>query len=265
LLAEVARLRDHHDGWENHLAPELCRLFGGRECSIVRFADWGPVGEPRLLTASGGGWPDPKIAPLLLEFNKNHPPRTDPVLDEFSKITGDVQVVRISEFLGMERMFRSLVYEHVGRPAQVGDGLIGRFSMRNVGHDIGFLVHRASSDPLFCERQRALYQFLIEELHHLYTHGLLERIGSVPSIPPMPPREREIIELLLRGEGWKQIAYQLGLSRHTVSGYGKTLFKRLGVHSRAELAAMFSPPRSGNEGRNRGEAKKGRRKRDRHL
>jgi DNA-binding CsgD family transcriptional regulator len=55
----------------------------------------------------------------------------------------------------------------------------------------------------------------------------------------LTPRERDVLRLLLAGEGAKQIAWMLGLSTHTVAGYVKTLHRRLGVRSRGELLSRF--------------------------
>ena len=50
---------------------------------------------------------------------------------------------------------------------------------------------------------------------------------------------RQTLERLLAGDGEKQIAYQLGLSRHTVHVYIKALYRGFEVSSRGELLAKF--------------------------
>lgn len=52
-------------------------------------------------------------------------------------------------------------------------------------------------------------------------------------------RERQVAELVLRGLATKQVALTLELSVHTVTGYLKSLFAKVGVQSRRELAARF--------------------------
>lgn len=53
----------------------------------------------------------------------------------------------------------------------------------------------------------------------------------------LSPRMRQTLELLLAGDGEKQVAYKLKLSQHTVHVYAKSLYKHFGVSSRGELLA----------------------------
>lgn len=52
-------------------------------------------------------------------------------------------------------------------------------------------------------------------------------------------RERQVAELVLRGLPTKQVARALELSPHTVTDYLRTLFDKVGVRSRRELAARL--------------------------
>jgi DNA-binding CsgD family transcriptional regulator len=50
---------------------------------------------------------------------------------------------------------------------------------------------------------------------------------------------RQVLRALLEGDGDKQIARRLGLTRYTVNQYVKSLFRHFGVQSRAELLARW--------------------------
>ena len=52
-------------------------------------------------------------------------------------------------------------------------------------------------------------------------------------------REREIVQLLLRGHSNKEIARDLHLSENTVKGYMKLLMGKLGVNNRAGIIATL--------------------------
>jgi DNA-binding CsgD family transcriptional regulator len=58
----------------------------------------------------------------------------------------------------------------------------------------------------------------------------------------LTPRERDVLRHLAIGEGAKEIAWNLGLSTHTVAGYVKALHRRLGARSRGELLSRFICP-----------------------
>lgn len=64
--------------------------------------------------------------------------------------------------------------------------------------------------------------------------------GDTPApAVPLSPRTRQTLDCLLAGDSEKQVAARLGLSRHTVHVYVKTLYRRFGVSSRGELFARF--------------------------
>lgn len=55
----------------------------------------------------------------------------------------------------------------------------------------------------------------------------------------LSPRQEQVLEQLLAGRSEKEAAAGLGISRHTVHVYVKSLYARFGVHSRAELMSRF--------------------------
>ena len=58
-------------------------------------------------------------------------------------------------------------------------------------------------------------------------------------VATLSPRLRDVLERLLAGDGEKQIAAALGLSRHTVHDYVRQIYVAFGVGSRGELLARF--------------------------
>jgi len=57
-------------------------------------------------------------------------------------------------------------------------------------------------------------------------------------------REREVVRLAADGVKNRQIAQRLGISQHTVKNYLFSIFKKLGISSRVELALAFKQSRS---------------------
>jgi DNA-binding NarL/FixJ family response regulator len=52
-------------------------------------------------------------------------------------------------------------------------------------------------------------------------------------------REHEILELLMQGLSYKEIADQCNISIQTLNSHVKNIYNKLGVHSRAEASAKF--------------------------
>lgn len=97
------------------------------------------------------------------------------------------------------------------------------------------VLHRPLGAPRFTPRER--------RLAHLFHHELARLMGPVLLREPdrivsgLPPRLRQVLDLLLEGEGEKQVATRLGISRSTVHEYVVNLYRRFDVSSRAELLA----------------------------
>jgi len=60
-------------------------------------------------------------------------------------------------------------------------------------------------------------------------------------------REREVLELVVRGKMNKQIAATLGIHERTVKLHRTAITSKLGVHSVAQLAVLANEARLGNE------------------
>jgi DNA-binding CsgD family transcriptional regulator len=96
---------------------------------------------------------------------------------------------------------------------------------------------RAAGERDFTPRERVL----LREVHAAIVPlvgGPLARPGQ-PSPTSLAPRVRQVLRGLLAGDGDKQIAARMGLTRHTVNQYAKALFRHFGVQSRAELLALW--------------------------
>lgn len=59
--------------------------------------------------------------------------------------------------------------------------------------------------------------------------------GAPEDAPALTARERQVLELMVRGKSVPDVANLLGLSVYTVQGYSKAIYKKLQVHNRAEL------------------------------
>jgi DNA-binding CsgD family transcriptional regulator len=58
---------------------------------------------------------------------------------------------------------------------------------------------------------------------------------SVSKASALSPREAQVVLLILDARPIKEIALEMGISRHTVTHYLRDLYAKLGIHTRAEL------------------------------
>jgi DNA-binding CsgD family transcriptional regulator len=101
----------------------------------------------------------------------------------------------------------------------------------------GVILNRAKGRRNFSARDRALVREAHDRLAAM-VGGPLARFAD-PSPRELTPRVRETLACLLEGDGDKQIAARLNLSRHTVNQYIKTIFAHFGVNGRSELMARW--------------------------
>jgi two-component system response regulator NreC len=58
---------------------------------------------------------------------------------------------------------------------------------------------------------------------------------AAAATPPLSPRERQVLELLVHGHTNREVAHRLSLSVKTVETHRARLSEKLGLHSRADL------------------------------
>jgi DNA-binding CsgD family transcriptional regulator len=102
-------------------------------------------------------------------------------------------------------------------------------------------VGRRVGRPALARRQARLAGLLRTELSRLLGAGLAT--GHPDPAGHLPPRLRQVLACLHDGDGEKQVAARLSLSRHTVHDYVKELHRRFGAASRGELLARTRPGR----------------------
>lgn len=55
-------------------------------------------------------------------------------------------------------------------------------------------------------------------------------------MPPLTPRQQQIVDRILAGKANKEIAWELGLQENTIKIYITQIYRAVGVRSRMELA-----------------------------
>ncbi len=68
-----------------------------------------------------------------------------------------------------------------------------------------------------------------------------DRPLATPHDEDLAPRERQVLELLVQGLSYKEIAGELGISSSTVGTYVQRIYEKLHVSSRREIMALHRP------------------------
>lgn len=102
---------------------------------------------------------------------------------------------------------------------------------------LGLLAFRVIDRRDFAPRDRAVVRLIMQMLAPL-ADGPLARFAE-PSPADLTPQVRRVLRCLLEGEGDKQIALRLGLSRHTINFHTKAIYRHFRVRGRHELMARW--------------------------
>src|SRR5215208_3644187 len=95
-----------------------------------------------------------------------------------------------------------------------------------------FLTKAVTSDDLFRAIEKAF-------ANHRTLHDLKDKLDSLRArVGRLTPREREVFELVIRGDPNKQIARALGCTTRTVKAHRHRVMEKMQVKSLAELVSI---------------------------
>ena len=107
----------------------------------------------------------------------------------------------------------------------------------------GYLLKKDSPDVIL----DAIFRLLNGEsiMNGIIAAKVMEYFKQLADAEPrleeynLTEREKEILKKLMQGWGYKQIASDCGIARETINTHMKSIYRKLNVHSRAEVAARF--------------------------
>jgi DNA-binding CsgD family transcriptional regulator len=242
LVGECRELGDDRDAWRHHFVEQLAGLVD---------ADMGDCGESGGQGATGQRslgvthWGSGNCGDLAAFGELNAMIARDPALYEllfryFERLAGDDGVCHSRREIILDReWYPSASYQVVHRTLgvdhvlwcfrSIGRGAVDEFS--------GAMLYRAIGRRDFSGRDR----LVVREAHAAVAPligGALARFNE-PSPSDLARRARQVLGCLLEGDGDKQIASRLRLSRFTVNQYTKLIFRHFGVNTRPELLARW--------------------------
>jgi DNA-binding CsgD family transcriptional regulator len=130
--------------------------------------------------------------------------------------------------------YGSVAYNEYHRVVRIDHCLVSVLELSADGRFSSIVLNRATGEPDFAPRQRRLLGLFHEEVGRLIGPVLVS--SDDPYSPTrLPPRVQETLRCLLDGDGEKQAAARMGLSRETVHQYVKALYRHYRVSTRPEL------------------------------
>ncbi len=122
------------------------------------------------------------------------------------------------------------------KSAGFGEGLYSALPTNGGAIHVISLHQRSSADHRWGSRETMLIDMLHPEL--LWLDSSIARKNE-PSEAALPPRQKQTLQLLLKGMSEKQISASLQLSVHTVHVYVKSIYRTFRVSTRSELLAKW--------------------------
>jgi DNA-binding CsgD family transcriptional regulator len=237
MIAECRELGADARGWRSHLLAGLCRLAGSRVAiSSEAVRENGRLVRPVL--SVDFGWASPEEARVWPEFMQQHLDQ-DIVYQRFflTLFRGGQLTLDRCQFVSDREWYGSPTFNEFFRRARVDVGVLSAFDSAEGRYgDCIVLLPDAGDEPI-SDRSRRLVRLLHQELGPMIGRTLAS-VGD-PSPGDLSPRLREVLACLLEGDGEKQLAARLGLSRETAHEYVQRVYRHFRVNTRAELMAYF--------------------------
>ncbi|MDG3008083.1 helix-turn-helix transcriptional regulator [Paludisphaera mucosa] len=250
-LRVVGECRDlgHDPGeWRRHACLGISRLLGARIVSGMECRWRRPAGPIVPVDFIQVGMTRDEHDRYFDPFCRQAAPDDDVLFAALKAADPEPHLVRTRrQDVADDAWYRCRMYVEYHEPVGIDDCAVSVWELPGGRVDLVGL-HRDAGDRDFSGRQMALLRLFHAELGRLIGPTLTSPDDPL-SPTRLPPRLRQTLSCLLEGDGERQVAARLGLSRPTVHQYVTALYRRYGVESRAELLARFirRPPLPGGD------------------
>ena len=237
LVGECRELGRDSNAWRTHMFSGLRRLTGACVALGGELEGW-PDLSPRITQTIDIGWPDAAARQRWQDYFKTYGIANDTFYQRLARLPGPLVTRCRYQLVEDAEWYPTELFQDYMRPMTLDDRLVSFYTLPGgTGGINGINLYRLLDDRPFSPRDRRLVHLFHHELGPLIGDRLV-RAGERPR-PPLPPRLRQVLDRLLLGDGEKQIAYRLCISRHTVHHHVRRLYRHFDVQSRAELLARF--------------------------
>jgi len=239
LLGEVAALEGDFSARKRFLMEGLCELIDADSCIWALGCQMEPQKPQVFVNFIHNGFTEQTFADYLKAVE--HPDMVQ-IASKFASTLAErgKHTTMIRDEIDEEGLSYLGEVGQRWRGAGIGSLMLSAYPVDQGSVSMVGLYRHIESEP-FTEREKYIADLLLSEVPWLHLSGWPEDRAVV--VPKLSPRKRIVLNLLLESLSRKQIAGQLELSEHTVSGYIKEIYRHFGVSSHAELMKKFLQPR----------------------
>jgi len=225
--------------WRLHLLERLCDFLharvgiGGEVLGIDR-------GQFTPLSIVEYGWNSDAERRAMFEWLEHQAStghRTGLLPTKLAPTDRGLTVAR-ADLVDNRAWHNSPQYAEYLRRSQLDDLVVSFQRIKSaMGQFCCITLFRAPGEPHFGRRDTNFLRTLHRELAPMIGRQLAA--ANEPSALQLSPQRRQVLGCLLEGDGEKQVAARLGLTRQTVHQYVKAIYRHFRVSSRAELMARW--------------------------
>ena len=212
-------------------------------CELIKADRWvwgllgrGEAGElPTFSLQARGGFTEKQFADYLKA--QEHPDMgryNAPFLAEYAE--KGRHLTRLRQQIDTENTFPQSDAYALWEVADISP-LIMSFRPNTTGVTSAVALFRKFGADMFSSRDSRIAHIILSEVGWIHEEVLPDKADEQMLL--LSPRLNTVLNLLVQGQGRKQIAADLEISINTVNGYAKDLYRRFGVHSQAELINKF--------------------------
>lgn len=237
LIAECRELGADALAWRTHLANGVCRLTGALMGIVVEL-DGAGQGVGTIIHGVDVGWTSPEARSRWMRNQLEGQYRSDPIIRQVFQHLYSRSTYLREQIVPDRIWYNSTLFNDFSVPAGIDDCITSFHVAPGARRAVCSLaVHRPTGARRYTHRDRRLVQLCYDEIGRL--EGTALATARDPSPSDLSPRLQQVLACLLEGDGEKQLAAWLGLSRDTVHEYVKRVYRHFRVNTRAELMAYF--------------------------
>jgi DNA-binding CsgD family transcriptional regulator len=242
LIARIAEFGERPDIWRRIALEGLIHIVGGNVGLTVDMKVE-PQGSLQWLDPIDTGWQTESVRRRFGEYVSSGEMAADPAMRAVLSLRSQrpVLISTRRELVEDGDWYRASSVSEGRKMGDVDDFLLS-LTTRNGSGLHGWILYRPWKARPFEERHRRIMRLFRLELRRAIRESRTIR-PLHGELPPLSPRQRQMLELLLSPLSGKQIAAKMGLSRHTANDYQKSIHRIFNVNSRPELIYQFRPIR----------------------